>query len=106
VICMAVAMEVRQRLDPDRYDKFRIDAPPILPRNVKAELEALDLVKGDLKRADRIRHLQRLGLVDATVDPEKYAAEVQDEQAVRAEQFFADTPAAGTDNGTPPAGGA
>ena len=94
VIAMAVAMEERQRWDPDRYDRFRIDAPPILPRNVKAELEALDLIKGDLKRADRIRHLQRLGLVDATVDPEKYAAEVQDEQAVVASQFFTEPPAA------------
>lgn len=93
-IGMAVAMEERQRWDPDRYDRFRIDAPPVLPRNVKAELEALDLVRNDLKRSDRVRHLQRLGLVDATVDPEKYAAEVQDEQAATASQFFTDTPAA------------
>lgn len=84
-------MDRGQRVDADQADRqvFRIDAGPILPRNVRAEVEVLGLAAPHVKRADITRHLQRLGIVDRDVDPDAYAAEVADEQADRATQFFA-----------------
>jgi hypothetical protein len=88
VTAMAVAMDGGPRFDPDNVP-FKIDAPPILPRNTTAELDNLIKVKPDIKRADYVRGLQRLGFVDGDEDPETYASEVADETATRATQFFA-----------------
>jgi hypothetical protein len=84
----AVLMDANTAADPD-IDLFRIDAPPILPRNVKSDVETLYAAKEDIKRADRVRFLQTRGLIDPTVDPDEYAGEVEDETAERAAQFFA-----------------
>jgi hypothetical protein len=90
VTAMAVSMERGgPAYDPDACP-FKIDAPPVVPANLSEELTNLALVKPDIKRADYVRHLQRLGVVDTDEDPETYASEVADETAVRATQFFAD----------------
>lgn len=89
----AVAMDRGQAHDPD-VDLYRIDAPPVLPVNTRAELMNLHDVldhKG-LTRVDYVRHLQRLAIVPADVDPEEYAIEVQDESADRAATFFGTRP--------------
>jgi hypothetical protein len=88
VTAYAVLLDRDAAYDPD-VELFCIDAPPILPRNVRAELEGIyTYAKDDIKKADRVRHLQRLGLVDPTMDPDAYAAESDDEQAARASLFF------------------
>lgn len=87
VIGYAVAMDADLETDPDACP-YVVEAPPILPRNTKGELEALELLKGDMKRADRVRHGQRLGFITPDQDPEAYAAEVLDENAARAAAFF------------------
>lgn len=91
VTAMAVAMDQALPFDLDTVP-YQIDAPPVLPRNVKVEVEVLDLCKGDMLRADRIRALQRLGIVGNQHDPEGYAAEVMDETSARASAFFTDGP--------------
>lgn len=67
----ALAMDAGQAWGDD-FDVFEIDAPPILPRNIKAELEHLHLIKADLTHADYVRHLQRLGFVARDVEPNDY----------------------------------
>ena len=76
----AVALEGNRPYDPEHDEVFRIDAPPVLPRNQKLELEILEMLKPSLKRADYTRHLQRLGYVPKEADPEAYATEVAAEQ--------------------------
>lgn len=88
---IAAAMDAGRAYDGDAPG-FRIDAGPILPRNIKAELDGMELAKGDMTKADRVRHLQRLGLIDKNADPVQYAAEVADETAARATAFFTEPP--------------
>jgi hypothetical protein len=73
VTAIAVAMDLDQAVDIERIP-FRIDAGPILPRNVKSEVEILNSVRDLLTPGDRVRHLQRLGMVGLHEDPEEYAA--------------------------------
>lgn len=99
VTAMAVAMDEARPFDLGTVP-YRIEAPPVLPRSIKVEVETLNLIQADMKRSDRIRALQRLGLVSNEHDPEAYVAEVMDETADRASQFFA-TPSASTPAATP-----
>jgi len=70
---------------------YRIDAPPVLPVNAAKEVVAINAI-AEMTRADRVRHWQRLGYVDANQDPDLYANEVADETAARAQAFFTDVP--------------
>lgn len=99
---VAVAMDQNRAFDLGE-SLYKIEAPPILPRNIKVELESLELVKSAIKRADYVRHLQRLGMVGMEHDPEAYAAEVQDETAARAAAFFTEpaAPVASTNAAEP-----
>lgn len=78
----ARAMEAGEAWRPDRAI-YRVTAPPVLPADVAAETErAWTLVeRGLMTRADAIRHLQRLGIVDPEQSPMEYAATVATEQA-------------------------
>jgi len=67
----ALALDAGKPWGPT-FDIYKIDAPPILPRNTKAELETLLLVKPDLTHADYIRNLQRLGFVPSEIEPGDY----------------------------------
>ena len=80
---IAAAMEANVAYDPDRH-AYQIDAPPPLPVDVKASIEALYLAAGDLRRADRVRALQKYGVLDPSLDPEDYAVQVADEEAAHA----------------------
>jgi len=89
----AVAIAGQRAWDPDTID-LRVTSGPILPPDIEAELRALALARSDggLKRADYVRHLQRLGIVGSEHDPEEYAAEVFDERADTATRFFGGGP--------------
>lgn len=91
----------RRPYDPD-HQPYRVDLPPILPRNVQAEVSTLDLVKDRIKREDYTRHLQRLGFIDPELDPVAYASEVEDEVAARAQAMFVDPAEGGPPDGAPP----
>lgn len=71
VTAIAVAMDADAQVDPERIP-FRIDAPPVLPRNVPAEIDTLIKVRDAITPGDFVRHLQRLGVL---VEPEAYAKE-------------------------------
>lgn len=58
---------------------YRVDLPPVLPRNTKAEVDTYVQLRGDLRPADRVRFLQRIGVVPKDADPEEYARAAQDE---------------------------
>jgi hypothetical protein len=102
VTAMAVAMDAALPFDPDAVP-YQIQAGEILPRNAKAEVETLILVKDRILAADFTRGLQRLGIVSNEHDPEAYSKEVADETADRASTFFAEGEEAG---GGAEAGGA
>ena len=69
---------------------LQVDAPPVLPPDIKALLEALtaaDTLK-IIARTDMVAALQRVGLVPNDVDPGAYAAELEDATGQRATSFF------------------
>lgn len=80
---IAVAMDLGVAYDPDAH-VYQIDAPPPLPVDVKPAIEALYLAAGDMRRADRVRALQKYGLLDPSLEPEEYAVQVADEEAAHA----------------------
>jgi len=84
---IAVALDAGVAYD-DAEHAFQLDAPPPVPVDVKAEIEALYLAAGDMKRADRIRKLQQLGMLDASHDPEVYAIDVEDETSAKARSML------------------
>jgi hypothetical protein len=73
VTAIAVAMDLDQPVDIEKIP-FKIDAGPIIPVNVKGEIEILNSIRDLLTPGDRVRHLQRLGYVGLHEDPEDYAA--------------------------------
>jgi hypothetical protein len=75
IVGIAVAMDADKAYDPERK-AFKIDAPPILPRNVAGEVETLLSVRDAMTPGDFVRHLQRLGMVGLHEDPDAYAAKV------------------------------
>lgn len=83
---MAVASDAGRPYVPDD-DALVVNLPGILPRSVAADVRAYSEVKGDMRRADRVRWLQRVGFVPPEHDPEAYAAEVGDEQAEAAGMY-------------------
>jgi hypothetical protein len=62
---------------------YRVAAPPVLPADVATETERAKMLvaEGLMTRADAIRHLQRLGVVDPEQSPVEYAARIATEQA-------------------------
>lgn len=88
VLAMAVALEERRELDEGIDAVFTVKGPPVLPQSVVSELTALTEAERWMKRADIVRHLQRIGLVTPDADPDEYAAEVADEQAAKATAFL------------------
>jgi len=109
VLGMAVAREQRRAYDIGE-DRIVLQAPPVIAPHVPTELAAVKTLVdlGAITRADVVRHAQRLGLVDRSVDPVLYANEAQDERAATATAFFndpagtqgsAETPDAPGDNG-------
>ena len=74
---MAVCMDADTLYDPD-VTHLTVDLPPILPRNVGAEVKSYVDVRADLAPADRVRLLQRLGFVPPDQDADDYAALVSD----------------------------
>lgn len=84
----AVAIDQKRAWDPDTTD-LDIRSGPVVPVNVKQELEALALASSaGLSAGDKIRRLQALGYVAQEADPDKYAAEQFDMSADRASMFF------------------
>jgi len=74
-------------------DRLIIQAPPVIAPHVPTELAAVATLRtlGAITKADVVRHAQRLGLVDRSVDPVAYATEADDEQAARATAFMTGT---------------
>lgn len=95
---IAVALDQNRAYDEGR-DALTIDAPPPLPVDVKGEVEALYVAASDIRRADRVRRLQTIGLVDPTVDPETYAVQVEDEQGAAAVSMLAPPTSTSTQDG-------
>ena len=85
----AVRMDERAAYDEDG-DALTIEASPVLQPDLDAELSALERADkiGAITRADKVRYLQRLGMLRADLDPDAYAAEIEDRTADRALQFF------------------
>jgi hypothetical protein len=84
----AVALDQGRAWDPDSSDLV-VQGGPVVPINVKTELEALALAGTmGLSDADKIRKLQALGYIGAEVNPAEYAAEQFDMKADRATAFF------------------
>ena len=106
-VLMGVLMDQKQAYTSDLEDRevFTIDAGPILPRNLRSDLDAYTLIKADLTRADRVRYLQARGLIGSDQDPETYARQVDEETATRAAEFFTSDPN-GRPNVPPDAGSA
>jgi hypothetical protein len=80
ITAIAVAMDADQPADVERI-VYKIDAPPVLPRNAKTELEMLNTVRDRITKGDYVRHLQRLNIVGLHEDPEDYAERVAAETA-------------------------
>lgn len=99
---IAAALDESAAYDEERH-ALTIDAPDPLPVDVKGEIEALYLAASDMKRSDRVRKLQSIGMIDPTVDPDVYAVEVSDEQAASASVFMAPDPVVTGDVGAPQA---
>ena len=76
-LAIGVALEQRREYDPSRHP-VRITAPPLLPADKKATLEALTLARGlgALSQVDIVRHLQRLDLADADIEADEYLAQM------------------------------
>lgn len=72
-LAIGVALQDRREYDPARHP-VRITAPPLLPANKKAELEALTLARGlgAVSPVDLVRHLQRLGISNREIEAEEY----------------------------------
>ena len=102
VLGYAVALDANALATDD--ETYKIDAPPILPRNTKTELEMVKLIKDDLTPGDYVRHLQRLGLVGREHDPEAYAAEVAAGKVVVTPTNATGDDAKPTDEAPPPDG--
>jgi hypothetical protein len=84
----AVAMGAGVAWDADAMP-LTVAGGPILPVDMKTELEMLEVAKGlGLSSVDIVRHLQRLELVAPSVDPKEYAQAEDDLRADRATQFF------------------
>jgi hypothetical protein len=73
ITAIAVAMDADQPADIERL-VYKIDAPPVLPRNGTTELDNLIKIRGQITPGDFVRGLQRLGHVGLHEDPEDYAA--------------------------------
>jgi hypothetical protein len=76
-LAIGVALEQRREYDPTRHP-VRISAPPLLPADKKAELEALTLARGlgAISPVDLVRHLQRLGLASGDVPADDYLSDL------------------------------
>ena len=76
-LAIGVALEQRREYDPTRHP-VRISAPPLLPADKKAELEALTLARGlgAISPVDLVRHLQRLGLASDDVPADDYLSDL------------------------------
>lgn len=76
-LAIGVALEQRREYDPTRHP-VRISAPPLLPADRKAELEALTLARGlgAISPVDLVRHLQRLGLASDDVPADDYLSDL------------------------------
>lgn len=85
----ATHMDARTPYDRDS-DRLTVDADPVLRPDAAAELAALESADKlqAISAADKVRGVQRLGLIPADVDPDAYAAELEDRGADRALQFF------------------
>lgn len=87
---LAVRYEQRQAYAPEE-DLYRVEAAPVLPPDKAAELSALEAAgRLGMRRADQVRHLQRLGLIESTEDADEYALNAADETGERALTFFRD----------------
>lgn len=77
---MAVLMSERQAYD-GAEERLRIMTPPPLPIDRPAVVtQARDLrAAGLIKRADAVRMLQTVGVIDSAEDPEAYAKELAEE---------------------------
>ena len=87
---MSLSMLNLETYRAEYADRLVISAPPLLPVDRAAELAALEAADrlGSISAADKVRHLQRLGLVPEAVDPDDYAADLVDLRAEMASTFF------------------
>lgn len=87
----AVLLERDQAVDPN-VCLFGIDAPPILPRNQKSELDMIVSVKDSLTSGDFVRHLQRLDIISSHEDPEAYVLKVKTAEPALKEEAKTEKP--------------
>ena len=72
-LAIGVSLQLRREYDPSRHP-VTIEGPPLLPGDVKSELEALTLARGlgAINQVDLIRHSQRLGIASEELSAEDY----------------------------------
>lgn len=94
-LCAAteIALDVSARRPSAEEGMFTSDLPPALPRNVSAEVATYSLVRDDMKKADRVRYLQRIGMIPADADPDEYALTTEDEGGMGAVDMMRTTAA-------------
>jgi hypothetical protein len=90
-LAIGVAMESLSEYDPGK-PVVRIEGPPLLPADLKAELEALSLAKsvGGITNVDIVRRTQALGLADRDISAEDYAQLVAEQEMGRASMLLGD----------------
>lgn len=84
-LAMAEAMTRRAAVDLDETP-YRIEAGPVLPIDVDAELKRINEIKmqGGFRLGDYTRHLQRLGMVGVEHEPNDYEIAAADQASDRA----------------------
>ena len=89
-LAMSLSMLNLETYRAEYADRLFISAPPLLPVDRAAELSALEAADrlGAISAADKVRHLQRLGLVPDGVNPEDYSANLADLSSDFASTFF------------------
>jgi len=92
-IAKAVALERGIPYDPERHP-VKLDGPPLLPADIKAELEALAMAEPHLLKTDVIRRLQSLGLADDEMTPEEYVKRLAEQEGSRADALLTPDPTA------------
>ena len=75
---MALAIEAGRPFDEEIADALAWDAPPLTPINVQDIIAAVVAADGlgAIRAVDVVRSLQKTGLVDPSVDPAEYVAQI------------------------------
>lgn len=90
-LAIGVALENRAEYDPSSHP-VKIDGPPLLPTDKKAELEALRMAfdMGGVSQVDVIRSIQALQLASSESSAEDYARLIAEEEMGQAASTMGD----------------